>query len=103
MKTMNTIAVDGAPPGTQDLVGQHLNNRYRLVRSIASGGMGEVFEAEDLANPAQHYAIKVLRTPSNAVALQRFHREAQIASELAHEHIVAVHDFQVAPNGIPTW
>jgi serine/threonine-protein kinase len=100
MTTLTTL-VDGEPSALQDLVGQHLHGRYRLVRSIASGGMGEVFEAEDLADPTRHVAIKVLRAPYHAVALQRFHREAQIASELAHEHIVAVHDFQVAENGMP--
>jgi serine/threonine protein kinase len=101
MTTLTTL-VDGPPAvPAPELVGQHLHGKYRLIRSIAAGGMGEVFEAEDLADPAQHYAIKVLRAPYNAVALQRFHREAQIASELAHENIVAVHDFQIAQNGMP--
>jgi serine/threonine protein kinase len=84
-----------------ELVGQTLDGQYRLVRSIATGGMGAVFEAEHVERLGTRYAIKVLHAANNAVALQRFQREAQITAELAHEHIVAVHDFRVANTGMP--
>ena len=63
--------------------------------------MGAVFEGEHIGRAGTRYAIKVLHAANNAVALQRFQREAQITAELAHEHIVAVHDFRITSTGMP--
>ena len=68
--------------------------RYEFARPLASGGMADVYLAEDrvLQRPV---AIKVLaeRLESDSSARQRFVREAVTAARLGrHEHIVTVHD-----------
>jgi serine/threonine-protein kinase len=85
-------------------VGTLLNGTYRLERVIAEGGMGVVYEAAHVRLP-RRFAVKVLGKPIEKgvaqTALQRFRREAEIASTLAHPHIVEVFDYQVAESGAP--
>jgi hypothetical protein len=75
--------------------------RYRLIRQIGRGGMGLVFEAEDL-ELSRHVAIKVLppesMTTSDADLLQR---EAALVAGLEHPGVVAVHDRGVLADGSP--
>ena len=64
---------------------------YRVVRPLGRGGMGEVYEAEDLTL-GRHVAIKLLSAVSDsAEARARLLREARTASSLNHRHIVTVH------------
>lgn len=81
---------------------QILDGTYRLVRCIGQGGMGTVWLADHLRLPKQ-VAIKVLAgaIADNAEAVARFRREAEIASRLAHPHIVDVLDFNALPDGTP--
>jgi serine/threonine-protein kinase len=66
---------------------------YRIVRLLGSGGMGEVYLAEHPRLPRRD-ALKVLRADVSADAeyRTRFIREADLASNLWHPHIVSVHD-----------
>ena len=68
--------------------------RYRLVRRIAEGGMGEVHLAID-ERLSRRVAVKVL--PATAAddpdLVSRFRREAQLAAGLSHANIVSVYDF----------
>ncbi len=70
-----------------------LDDRYRVGRKIGEGGMGAVFEGENvvLHRPV---AIKALRPhlALDAEAMARFQREAEVTSSLNHPHIVAVLD-----------
>jgi eukaryotic-like serine/threonine-protein kinase len=71
-----------------------LGGRYRLVRRIASGGMGAVWEAEDSVLH-RRVAVKVL---SEALAtderlLERFRREARAAAGLSHPSVAGVFDY----------
>jgi serine/threonine-protein kinase len=79
------------------LVGQQLSDTYRIVRQVARGGMGAIYEAVHLRLGGKRYAIKVLasRYASNPDAVARFRREALVTSGLRNEHIVEVHDFNV--------
>jgi len=85
-------------------VGSLLNGTYRLERIIAEGGMGVVYEAQHVRLP-RRFAVKILGKPvdsdTTATTLARFRREAEIASTLAHPHIVEVFDYQVAESGAP--
>jgi beta-lactam-binding protein with PASTA domain/tRNA A-37 threonylcarbamoyl transferase component Bud32 len=70
------------------------NDRYRLVRQIARGGMAEVYLAHDtkLDRPV---ALKVL-FPELSVDrsfVERFRREAQAAANLSHPNIVSIYDW----------
>src|SRR5262245_7744579 len=64
---------------------------YRIIREIGHGGMGVVYEAEQLSL-GRHVALKVL--PHNALANEktrkRFEREAKAAAKLHHTNIVPV-------------
>ncbi|WP_343572420.1 serine/threonine-protein kinase [Mycobacterium sp.] len=66
---------------------------YTIVRRLGSGGMGEVYLAQHPRLPRRD-ALKIL--PATLTAdqeyRQRFSREADIASELWHPHIVGIHD-----------
>ena len=84
--------------GLDSFVGMDLSATYHVVRQIARGGMGAIYEATHLRLPGKRYAIKVLspKHAQNPELLLRFRQEAEIASRLGHEHIVEVHDFNFA-------
>jgi len=74
------------------MIGQALGH-YRIVEKIGTGGMGEVYEAED-SHLHRRVALKLLpeRIMGDATAVARFIREARAASALNHPNIVTVHD-----------
>jgi serine/threonine protein kinase len=82
-----------APPGHNDISGTTLGN-YKLIRKIAQGGMGVIYEATQI-NLDRKVALKILTAElaTRPEFLQRFEREAKSAASLNHPGIVAVHDF----------
>ena len=72
--------------------GERVLGDYRIIRQIARGGMGIVYEAQQISL-GRSVALKTL--PFAAVLdrkqLQRFKNEAQAAAALRHPHIVSVH------------
>src|SRR4029077_11386291 len=80
--------------------GQILDDTYRLLRVVGSGGMGVVYEATH-ARLAGRYAIKVLtqRLAESPEGVAQFDREARNTSLLQHPNVVQVIDHNTAPDG----
>src|SRR6185295_10259206 len=81
------IGVLGFPPGSI------VAGRYRIVRFIAAGGMGEVYEAEDqiLGAPV---AVKTIRPElvARAEMMERFRREILLARRVTHRNVCRLFD-----------
>ena len=87
------IAEDG-PPGIRSARPPDIERLgdYRILRELGRGGMGVVYEAEQVSL-GRHVALKLLPPQSLRSSNQRlrFEREARAAARLQHPHIVAVY------------
>ncbi|NUN14734.1 MAG: serine/threonine protein kinase [Myxococcales bacterium] len=95
--TESVCPVDGRTL-VRDMSGVVLHERYTLRDLIGLGGMGSTVWRAVQSNIGRSVAIKLL-PPTTESAGQRFEREAKIASNLNHPHIVTVHDFGQAADG----
>ncbi len=71
--------------------------RYRLIRLLATGGMGEVFLAQDESTlGAERVVVKrILRHLANDQGfIDLFETEAKLAMQVRHPNVVAVHGFE---------
>ncbi|GFP39150.1 PASTA domain-containing protein [Candidatus Hakubella thermalkaliphila] len=71
-----------------------LNKRYKLLRKIGTGGMADVYLAEDLLLDRQ-VAIKIMhpQLAADPTFVERFKREARAVANLQHQNIVNVFDW----------
>ncbi len=87
----------GRPPGGRKALafsaGALVSGRYRILRFIAAGGMGEVYEADDLELGVR-VALKTLReeVTRSAGALDRFKREVSLARKVTHPSVCRIFD-----------
>jgi hypothetical protein len=90
--TSTGVASTGDPsrPGAPRLANGQVWGAYRIVRLLGRGGMGEVYEAEQLET-GRRLALKVLRdTLRGDEDRARFLREGQLAASISHAHTVYV-------------
>src|SRR6187402_1525385 len=75
------------------LINTLFDGRYRIVRKLGSGGMADVYLAED-EELGRRVAIKILndRHANDESFVERFRREAQNAAGLSHPNIVSIYD-----------
>jgi serine/threonine-protein kinase len=78
---------------TEIPIGTVVDGRYRIVSRLGSGGMADVFLAED-GQLGRNVALKLLhrRFAADPGFVERFRREAQAAAGLQHPNVVSVYD-----------
>jgi hypothetical protein len=96
MVTMETpqVGVRGSPVAQPPLAGEAMvAGRYRIVRLLGRGGMGEVYEAYD-ERLRQTVALKIF--PATLAAdpdqIERFHAEVRLARLISHPNVGRVYD-----------
>ncbi len=82
-----------SPTPTAFFPGENIAGRFRVVRFIGRGGMGEVYEVEDLELRV-HVAIKTVRPDiaSDSKAIDRFKREINLARKVTHANVCRTFD-----------
>jgi eukaryotic-like serine/threonine-protein kinase len=81
--------------------GALVGGKYRLVRRLAIGGMGEVWVARNRTTGAE-VAVKLGRSDAgHDEAVARFRQEARLGASLSHRGIVRIFDFVEEPDGTP--
>jgi eukaryotic-like serine/threonine-protein kinase len=90
--TAARIPIAGPPSALGPIPGQVVSH-YRVLGELGSGGMGIVYEAEDI-KLGRRVAMKFLpgEVTSDRVAFERLQREARAASALDHSNICPVHE-----------
>ena len=89
-----------APRVTRFVAGDNLAGRYRIVRFIARGGMGEVYEAEDQML-GTHIAVKTIAATisDNPLAARRLKQEVNLARRITHPNVCRIFDLGVHHSG----
>ncbi|MBL8937346.1 MAG: serine/threonine protein kinase [Archangium sp.] len=82
-------------------VGDVIDGRYRVLASLAAGGMGEVFKVEHVSL-RKPFALKVMLSGLNAnpELVERFKLEAMAASRIGHPNIIDVSDLGQTAEGV---
>jgi len=84
------------------LIGQVVDDRYRIRRAIGRGGMGLIYEAEATRLGGRLCAVKVLlpEFAGSGTAAARFAREAEVAARVKHPNVIDIFDTGTAASGL---
>jgi serine/threonine-protein kinase len=92
-----------SPTSPDPLIGRVINDRFRIVATIARGGMGKVYRAEQ-ASLGREVALKVLNPNYSGDSDPEFHKrfflEASITAKLTHPNTVSIFDYGRTDDGI---
>jgi tetratricopeptide (TPR) repeat protein len=77
--------------------GEIILGRFRIIRPVGSGGMGDVYEAEDLQ--LGRVALKTIRQDiaSSPEAFGRFRQEVQLARKISGSQVCRIHELYLIP------
>ncbi len=91
----------GAPRGRMAIdldddriFGSLLEGRWRIVRRIGKGGMGQVFQVVH-AKMGMIRCVKILKPGADEVLVRRFEREVQLAQQIRHPNVIRIDDFGI--------
>jgi serine/threonine protein kinase/tetratricopeptide (TPR) repeat protein len=87
---------DSAPTVSILPIQRVIADRFRIIRYIADGGMGTVYEAEDLTL-GDRVALKTIRPDiaSDPKVVERFKREIWLGKKVTHPNVCRIHDLGV--------
>ena len=99
--TIDGAALIASGGGANSLIGTVLADRYLVQERLGEGGMGEVYLAEHV-RIKRKVAVKLMRSwmVGDPVAVSRFHREAENASQISHPNVAQVYDFGETSDGM---
>jgi serine/threonine protein kinase len=85
--------------------GQLIANRFLVVRFIARGGMGEVYEAKDQFLQDAEVALKIIRPEiaSDAASSSRFVQEVILARRVVHPHLCPIYEIYYCDQPAPSF
>lgn len=90
-----------AAPASSGFEGMVLDGKYQLIRQIGAGGVGRVFEAQNLALGKKVAVKLILDRAATAQIIVRLEREAAIVAGLHHPNICQAYDMGRLPGGAP--
>lgn len=95
--TSDSVPGGGESVHSPSIIGSVLGARYRVLRKLGAGAMGDVYVAQHELLGCE-VAVKVLSSSlrESRLARQRFKREAELGATLHHPHLVRVLDFEPA-------
>jgi serine/threonine protein kinase len=87
------LAAESDPDGWEKYLRRALGDDYELLSPLGAGAFGRVYRVRDLSLEREE-ALKVLHPvlTSDPAVVERFRREAQLAAQVRHPHIVDVYD-----------
>jgi serine/threonine protein kinase len=103
MKVMEQTLIDDTEPliDSNIVTGMELDGRWKILESLDSGGMGDVYKAHDLRFPGRTVVVKILRKEhqGNPWKVKKFDVEGLIEGKIQHENVVTVFDRGTLPSG----
>jgi serine/threonine protein kinase len=84
--------VPGEAAADEVLIGETIGNRYQIIRKLGSGGMGDVFLAEDQNLLNRETVVKMLKSETNPEFARKFKHEIEALARLKDPGIVTILD-----------